>query len=332
MPITCTAIDWREREQLPLFKFQWTDFKTNLPDTYLILFFCSLIIIGQWKEREIIDDRLALHKGNYTRLIESRIYVWIWTLFDMLCNNLVDEIGFFGEVFLHLIRNENFYWCQFNFDLIIGLEEKSVNDIVLSLSPPSVSLCPLFSSNKQTKNVINCPPVSLSSWLLLLIEKKKESKFFDLYTHVDSTYICICTYTYVCVRGSDERCSSSGSVEKDKLFFSSLSLSLYSLANMYEMPSFSFLPFGFYCSVEYVICIAVYTYGRKRIFFFYPVGLHNFLFLAGSFSVRKKERKKEREREKEEISSIPSSFLLYICCYTDDLFSDHRDRLFMRFS
>ena len=104
-----------------------------------------------------------------------------------------------------------------------------------------------------------------------------------------------------------------------KISSSSSPLPLYSLANMYEMPSFSFLPFGFYCSVECVICISIYmhTYARKRIF--YPLPLHNFLSL---FSVREEERrrrKKSDEKEKEEeeekeISTVPSGFLLYVCC------------------
>jgi len=47
--------------------------------------------------RKIIDDRLLLYKGNYTRLIESHIYTW--TLFDIVCsfvcNNLRIKFCFF---------------------------------------------------------------------------------------------------------------------------------------------------------------------------------------------------------------------------------------------
>lgn len=52
--------------------------------------------------RKIIDDRLLLYKGNYTRLIESHIDVYehcLTSLCSFVCNNLEDQVLFSSSLF-----------------------------------------------------------------------------------------------------------------------------------------------------------------------------------------------------------------------------------------
>ena len=112
-----------------------------------------------------------------------------------------------------------------------------------------------------------------------------------MYTHI-YIYIYIC----VCVRGSDERCSSSGSVEKDKLFFSSL-YTHWQICTKCRHFLFSLLDSIVLLSMLYT---SQYIHMGAKESSSSSIQLGCIIFslsLAGSFSVREEERKRERKRK-----------------------------------